>query len=143
MFTNILNQVFLMFVLVGIGFILNKIQFLHKETGSDLTNILLYVISPALILKSMQQDRSSYSLKIIALVVIALVILYFIAILLSNASFSHLHSLDMNVVQLWEQYILILALLEYRLQVLYLVTEECFIQPLVLWFTILLSGHTE
>lgn len=50
------NQVLIMFLLIIIGYVLYKIKFISGETNSQLTNIVLYVVIPAMILNTYQMD---------------------------------------------------------------------------------------
>lgn len=50
------NQVFIMLLLIIVGYILFKIKFISKETNTQLTNLVLYVVIPAMILSTYQMD---------------------------------------------------------------------------------------
>ncbi len=41
------GQITLMFALMFVGIIANKVKFMHEQTASDLTNVLLYIVSPS------------------------------------------------------------------------------------------------
>jgi len=56
---QITNQIVLMFCLMLVGVIINKFKFMHAQTSNDLTNILLYVVSPCLIINAFEQDYSN------------------------------------------------------------------------------------
>ena len=44
------KQVVIMFILMIVGWICYQVKFLHEQTVKDLTKILLYVVSPCLII---------------------------------------------------------------------------------------------
>ncbi|MFT8726920.1 MAG: AEC family transporter [Liquorilactobacillus ghanensis] len=81
------GQIFLMFILMAVGFLANKINFLHAQTSDDLTNILLTIIGPCLIVKAFEQPYSADRAQLFLLVGLAVVISYFIQILLSQLIF--------------------------------------------------------
>ena len=49
------GQIVLMFALMLVGVGANKVKFMHEQTASDLTNVLLYVVSPCLIIESFEK----------------------------------------------------------------------------------------
>jgi predicted permease len=56
-FTKIIgNQVFIMFLLISVGFILYKIKLISDATNKQLTGIVLSVVIPALIIDTYQMD---------------------------------------------------------------------------------------
>lgn len=59
----LLKQVVIMLILVGIGAICYKVKLISKEGNKSLTNLILYVANPMLIITSYQQDFSYYLLK--------------------------------------------------------------------------------
>ena len=52
------KQVVIMFILMFVGWICYQVKFLHEQTVKDLTKILLYVVSPCLIINSFRQSFS-------------------------------------------------------------------------------------
>lgn len=46
------KQIVIMFLLMLLGFLTGRLGMIHKETAKDLTNFLLYIISPCLDRKS-------------------------------------------------------------------------------------------
>ena len=52
------KQVVIMFILMFVGWICYQVKFLHEQTVKDLTKILLYVVSPCLIINSFRQTFS-------------------------------------------------------------------------------------
>ena len=52
----LINQVTIMFLLILVGFILYKIKLISDHTNQQLTSIVLYVVTPAMILDTYQMD---------------------------------------------------------------------------------------
>ncbi len=57
------NQVFIMFLIMTIGFLLYRFKVVVERTADDMTTVLLYIVTPALILKTYQQDYSADDAK--------------------------------------------------------------------------------
>ena len=57
------KQVVIMLILVGVGAICYKLKLITKEGSSSLSNLVLYVVNPVLIVVSYQQDFSYHLLK--------------------------------------------------------------------------------
>jgi predicted permease len=57
-FFTVLNQVIVLFLLIGLGYALAKFGMIDKKTSSQLTNLLCYVISPDIIVFSFQMKFS-------------------------------------------------------------------------------------
>lgn len=87
---QITNQIVLMFCLMLVGVIINKFKFMHAQTSNDLTNILLYVVSPCLIINAFEQEYSSSRIKQFILVAIGIFIFYIVAIIVSKLIFGRL-----------------------------------------------------
>ena len=82
------KQVVIMFILMIIGWICYQIKFLHEQTVKDLTKILLYVVSPCLIINSFRQSFSAARLLQFGLVFSLVVFLFIFKIITSQAIFS-------------------------------------------------------
>ncbi len=54
--TQLTSQIILMFILMLVGLLVNKLGFMHAQTSTDLTNILLYIVSPCLIIQAFEKD---------------------------------------------------------------------------------------
>lgn len=78
------NQVFIMFLLIIIGFVLYKIKFISKETNTQLTNLVLYVVIPAMILNTYQMDYDVEKAKNMLLGFLLAFVSIVIAIIISN-----------------------------------------------------------
>lgn len=82
------KQVIIMFILMAIGWLCYKVEFIHTQTAKDLTNLLLYIVSPCLIINSFKQ-KFTYARFVEFGVLFALVAFLFIfKILLSAGIFN-------------------------------------------------------
>lgn len=59
----LVNQVFIMFLLILVGFFLYKIKMISDSTNRQLTSIVLYVVTPALIIKTYQMNYDAAQAK--------------------------------------------------------------------------------
>lgn len=50
------NQVFIMFLLIAVGYVLYKIRMVDEQTTDHLTKILLYIVTPSVIIQTYQVD---------------------------------------------------------------------------------------
>lgn len=57
-FSTVLQQVIVIFLLIGVGALAGKIGFIHNESSKDMTRILCYIVSPCVIIKAFQQPFS-------------------------------------------------------------------------------------
>ncbi|EEI24992.1 hypothetical protein HMPREF0519_0915, partial [Lentilactobacillus hilgardii DSM 20176 = ATCC 8290] len=74
------NQIVLMFVLMLVGVLINKLGFMQAQTSNDLTNILLYIVSPCLIIGAFEQHYSASRMQQLMLVCVGIFIFYIIEI---------------------------------------------------------------
>lgn len=58
-----LKQIAIMFILMGIGFLCRSTNLMHDQTNKELTKILLYVVSPCIIINSFLQPVTMALLK--------------------------------------------------------------------------------
>ncbi|WP_125760511.1 AEC family transporter [Companilactobacillus hulinensis] len=89
---QITNQIILMFCLMLVGVLINKFKFMHAQTSNDLTNILLYIVSPCLIINAFEQKYSASRINQFILVAIGIVVFYVIAIIVSKLIFGRLEN---------------------------------------------------
>ncbi|HEX2945866.1 MAG TPA: AEC family transporter [Clostridia bacterium] len=66
--STVVNQVTILFIIMGIGFIAKKRNIIDDAAGKKLSELLLMVTAPAMILSSFQFDYSSEMLKNVFLV---------------------------------------------------------------------------
>ncbi|MGV3162278.1 AEC family transporter [Streptococcus hyovaginalis] len=52
----ILNQIMVMFFLMAIGFVAHKRDFLGKQTIQEILDLVIYLVTPALIMRSLQME---------------------------------------------------------------------------------------
>jgi len=81
------NQIILMFILMAVGLMTNKLGFMHGQTATDLTNILLYIVSPCLIVNAFEQRFSASRLQALAMVMLGILLTYAIMVLVTNLVF--------------------------------------------------------
>ncbi|KXZ39050.1 hypothetical protein SAMN05661008_01369 [Alkalithermobacter thermoalcaliphilus JW-YL-7 = DSM 7308] len=62
-FISIFNQILVLFLLILVGYISNKKGIITKDSNKDLSNLILNITLPALIIKSMQYSFSSEMFK--------------------------------------------------------------------------------
>ncbi|MCH4163873.1 MAG: AEC family transporter [Lentilactobacillus diolivorans] len=86
------NQIVLMFCLMLVGVLINKLNFMHSQTSSDLTNILLYVVSPCLIIGAFEQKYSANRMRQLLLVCLGIAIFYIIEIMIAKLAFGRIKS---------------------------------------------------
>ena len=87
---QLINQIILMFGLMLIGVLINKLKFMHAQTSSDLTNVLLYIVSPCLIINAFEQPYSDSRIKQFLLAILGVVILYVVEIIVAKLVFGRL-----------------------------------------------------
>ena len=63
MFINVLTQVVILFVLIGIGFFLAKFKILNDKSVSGMTDLVLIVVTPCVIVKSFFREFKTDDLK--------------------------------------------------------------------------------
>lgn len=92
------NQILLMFGLMFVGVLIGKFNLMRPQTSSDLTNILIYVVSPCLIVNAFEQPFSKSRLKLFVLAFIGLVLLYFVEIIASKLLFDHVKNNNIRLI---------------------------------------------
>ncbi|MEE1076341.1 MAG: AEC family transporter [Acutalibacteraceae bacterium] len=55
-FLTVSKQVVILFMLIGVGFICGKIGFMNKSTAKNITDIVLYFVTPCVIINAYQVD---------------------------------------------------------------------------------------
>ncbi|SHH19852.1 AEC family transporter [Tepidibacter thalassicus] len=74
-FISTFNQIFMLFTLILLGYIANKKGVVTKSLNKELSNVILYITLPALIIKSMQYDFSKdMMLKSVKIILISIFI---------------------------------------------------------------------
>jgi len=85
--TQLTTQIALMFILMLVGLMINKLGFMHAQTSSDLTNILLYIVSPCLIVQAFEQHFSADRLQMLGRVLLGIIIIYVLMIIVTQLLF--------------------------------------------------------
>jgi predicted permease len=86
-FTQLATQIALAFCLMFFGVIIRSSGHLHQTTANDLTDMLLYYISPLVIIRAFQQPFSSSGLHVLSATAAAVVTACLISIVLSKLLF--------------------------------------------------------
>lgn len=73
-----------MFILMLLGFLTSKLGMIHKETAKDLTNFLLYIISPCLIINAYLVDFTMKRLIEFFQAIVAVTVIYCVSIVASH-----------------------------------------------------------
>ena len=81
------NQVLIIFGLVVIGFILTKAKMLTEKGVKDLTNILLFVVTPCVLISSYQKEFSVSEAKKLGLAALLAIGIHIVAIVISSLVF--------------------------------------------------------
>lgn len=81
------NQIVIMFILIGIGFIFYKIGFISNEGSKNIAKILLYLVVPIVIIKNFILEKTSENIEILIHASIISLIAMLIAIIVSYIFF--------------------------------------------------------
>lgn len=90
------GQITLMFLLMMIGFCVNKLKFFHTITANDLTRILLTIIGPSLIITAFENPFSLSRARLLFIGSIALIVTYVVNILISKYLFRNTHDFNLK-----------------------------------------------
>lgn len=93
--SQIFNQVVVIFLLMLLGAVIRKLGFLHSQSINDLTNIILYFLSPIVIIKAFEQPFSRARFNQLLVLVVAVFLTYFVSILLASLLFRRVR--DQNI----------------------------------------------
>lgn len=89
-FGQLTTQILLMFGLMLVGVLINRCHLMHAQTANDLTNILLYVVSPCLIIGAFEQPFSGSRMHQFLLAALGTFIWYLLVTFLARLIFGHL-----------------------------------------------------
>lgn len=89
----IINQILVLFIIIGVGFILRKKNFINKEINKGLSNLLMDITLPALIISSLAikiNHRLIHNIKLITIlsIIIYLAVIFFTKIIVNHLSLS-------------------------------------------------------
>lgn len=85
-----LKQVIIIFLLMIVGFVCKKVDFIHDITVKDLTNLLLYLVSPCIIINSFLASFSKKKFQMFVLSMIAAIVVFFVAIIIASVFFGRI-----------------------------------------------------
>lgn len=78
------NYVLILFVLIGVGFVCNKIKLISEKTVKEMTNFVLYIVTPCVIINSYQREFDKEMLKGLIITLAAAVASYAATIILAH-----------------------------------------------------------
>ena len=81
---TLLLQVIIMFLMIAVGFFCNKIKMISPETNRQMSNLLLLVVNPALLIVSFQQEYQQERVYGLFWAVVLAAITHVVAILVSS-----------------------------------------------------------
>lgn len=81
------NQIAIIFLLMLLGALINRLGFMHSQTSSDLTNILLNIVSPCLIINAFEQPYSSDRIQQLLLAGVGVLLFYLLEIIIASVTF--------------------------------------------------------
>lgn len=74
----------ILFVLIGVGFVCNKIKLISEKTVKEMTNFVLYIVTPCVIINSYQREFDAKMLKGLLITLAASALSYAVTILLAH-----------------------------------------------------------
>lgn len=86
--SQLASQIAVIFLLMLLGALARQLGFLSPTTINDLTNLVLYFLSPLVIIKAFLAPFSVTRLKIFCLTLVGMVITYLVTILLAKLAFA-------------------------------------------------------
>ncbi len=78
------NNVLVLFILIGVGFFCNKTKILSEKSSKDLTNLVLYIVTPCVIINSYQREFDKTMLIGLLITLSASFVSFIINILLAH-----------------------------------------------------------
>ena len=84
---QVASQIIIIFALMLVGALARECKFLSAQSVSDLTNVVLYFLSPMVILHAFQQPFSLAKFQVFTLLVVGIFIGYAATILIAHLSF--------------------------------------------------------
>lgn len=86
-FLTVGQQVLILFILIGIGFLCGKINFLNHNSSKCITNIILYFVTPCVIIDSFQREFNSDLLFNLGINALCAVGIHLLSIIIARIAF--------------------------------------------------------
>jgi predicted permease len=86
--STLLTQVFVLFLLMGVGYVLSKTGILNQTTSSQMTNVLCYLVFPCVILTIISTEFDSAMLTNLLIMCAITFAAHLIAILIAHSLFN-------------------------------------------------------
>jgi len=86
-FTIVLNQVITLFLIMAVGYILTKLSLISETGIKELTTILLFVVTPAIIISSLQIEVTPQSIQMLTLAFVSSVSIFIFSIISGDLIF--------------------------------------------------------
>ena len=83
-FLTVAQQVLILFALMAVGFVLGKVRLMDERGSLAMTNLVMYAVSPAMMVVAFQRDRNAADLRNFLLCLLLAVAVHAIAILISR-----------------------------------------------------------
>lgn len=83
-FLTVSEQVLILFILIALGFICGKVKFITEKSAKDMTNIVLFFVTPCVIINVFQIDFDKSIFKNLCITALCTVAIYAISILIVN-----------------------------------------------------------
>lgn len=86
-FLTVSEQVIILFILIAVGFICGKIGFMSKPTAKNITDIVLYFVTPCVIINAYQVDFDPEILKNLGITALCAIGVHIISIIIVTLAF--------------------------------------------------------
>lgn len=86
-FLTVGMQVLILFILIGVGFICGKVNFMSNRTAKQMTDIVLYIVTPCVIINAYQIDFDPEILVNLGITALCALAMYIISIILVTLVF--------------------------------------------------------
>ncbi len=86
-FLKVGEQVLVLFILIGVGYLCGKVKFLDNHTAKHITDIVLYVVTPCVIIHAYQIEFDPSVLKNLGITALAAIGVHLLSIVIVNIVF--------------------------------------------------------
>ncbi|HHZ06863.1 MAG TPA: AEC family transporter [Clostridiales bacterium] len=86
-FVTVGEQVFILFVLIGVGFICGKKKFMSNKSAKEMTDIVLFFVTPCVIINAYQIDFDINILTNLCITAVCTIAIYIISIIIATVAF--------------------------------------------------------